>query len=122
LGLLVVQSAGIARVKVVSTVAGVTGPLLWIVALPETVKAVPVFAVAGDEAVDAVTFTSVSALMPVVVLLLVMLLFAEFESVTCSWSTATAAVDVKLWFEGPVQVTDQEALTGVAVDCASDVF
>jgi hypothetical protein len=29
---------------------------------------------------------------------------------------------VKLWFEGPVQVTDQLVLTAVAVDCASDVF
>jgi hypothetical protein len=120
--LLVVQSPGNASVNVVSTTAGVTGPLLWTVALPVTVKATPTLAEAGADAVDAVTFTSVLAVTAVVALTLVRLLLRELESTTWSWSTAKEAVDVKLWFDGPVHVTDQEAFRGVAVDWASDVF
>jgi hypothetical protein len=71
-------------VKVVSTFAGVTGPLLWTVALPVTVNGVPAVAVAGEEAVDAVTFTSALAVTAVVELTLVMLLLLELESTTCS--------------------------------------
>jgi hypothetical protein len=82
--LLVVQSPGRDSVNVVSTSTGVTGPLLWIVALPLTVKAVPALAEAGDDALEAETFTSVVAFTAVVALLLAIVLFAAAESAT--WS------------------------------------
>jgi hypothetical protein len=87
-----------------------------------TVKAAPEFAFAGDEADEAVTLTSVVPEIPVVVLVLVIESFAEVESARWSWSIATEAVEAKLWLEAPVQVTDQDVFTGVATDCASDVF
>jgi hypothetical protein len=120
--LLVAQSPGKLSVSVVSTFTGVTGPLLWIVALPETIKAVPTFAVAGLDADAADTLMSVRPEIPVVVLLLVIELFAEVESARWSWSIATEAVEAKLWLEAPVQVTDQEVFTGAPTDCASGVF
>jgi hypothetical protein len=86
------------------------------------VKAVPALAEAGDEAVDADTLMSVDALTAVVELALVMLLLPVFESSMCCWSIEADAADEKLWFEAPVHVTDQDAFTGVAVDCARDVF
>jgi hypothetical protein len=122
LALLVVQSPGRASVKVVSAMTGVTGPLLWTVAAPSTVKAVPAFADAGAEAVEAVTLMSVEAFTAVMALALASELLAGAESTTWSWSIAADAVEVKLWFDGPVQVTDQEALMGVATDCAREVF
>jgi hypothetical protein len=82
--LVVVQSPGSVSVNVVSTLTGVTGPLLWIVALPLTVKAVPAFTDAGEVAPDAATFTSVVALIAVVVLLLASELLPVAESTTCS--------------------------------------
>jgi hypothetical protein len=82
--LLVVQSPGSASVNVVSTVTGVTGPLLWRVAFPFTVNGAPVFAEAGEDAVEAATFTSVLAVIAVVALALVMLSLPVLESTTCS--------------------------------------
>jgi hypothetical protein len=120
--LLVVQSPGSASVNVVSAVTGVTGPLLWTVALPVTVKALPAVPLAGDDAVEAVTFRSVLAVTAVVELALVMLLLAPLDSATCNWSGVTEAVELKLWLEGPVHVTDQMAAAGVAVDCTSRTF
>jgi hypothetical protein len=80
--LLVVQSPGSDSVRVVSTFTGVTGPLLWIVALPLTVKALPAFAEAGADALEAVTLTSVTALIAVLALLLPSELLPVAESAT----------------------------------------
>jgi hypothetical protein len=59
------------------------------------------------------------------VVLPVPVLLDALGSETWSWSTATLAVTVKLWLDGLVQVTDQEAgLAGtvVAVDVGRLVF
>jgi hypothetical protein len=86
------------------------------VALPLTVNGVPASAEAGEDALEAETLTSVEAFTAVTALALVIELFPEAESTTWSWSIAAAAVEVKVWFDGPVQVTDQEVATGVATD------
>jgi hypothetical protein len=52
-----------------------------------------------------------------------LLLLPPAGSVTCSWSMDADTVVEKLWFDAPVQVTDQVGpVTGVAVDPARDVF
>jgi hypothetical protein len=57
LGVLV-QSAGTVRSNVVSTLAGVSGPLLCTVASTVTLKAVPAFSLAGAATVTVVTLMS----------------------------------------------------------------
>jgi hypothetical protein len=79
-----VQSGGSKSANVVTAFTGLTGPLLWIVALPLTVNGSPALAEAGEEAVAAVTFTSAVAKTAVVPVLLVIELLLPFESTT--WS------------------------------------
>jgi hypothetical protein len=83
-GLLVVQPAPGRSVNVVSTLTGLTGPLLCSVAPPTTPKGTPAVTEGGRLTVAAVTFTSVVALTAVVPVLLVIELLPPFESLT--WS------------------------------------
>ena len=96
--------------------------MLCVVLVTVTLNAVLVVTVAGAAMLALVIFSSAVAVTAVVALPLVALLFAVLESLTCCWSIATDAEPLKLWFDWPVQVTDQLALTGVAVLVASEVL
>jgi hypothetical protein len=65
-------------------------------ALPVTLKGVPAFAEAGATVVTLLTLMSAVASRFVVLGLLVFALLPDVGSVTCSWSTATDVVVVKL--------------------------
>jgi hypothetical protein len=80
----VVQSPGRLSVNVVSAITGVTGPLLWSVALPATVKERPAGVDAGLEADAAATLTSVSAEIAVVALVLAIKLLPVVPSTVCN--------------------------------------
>ena len=120
---MVAQSGGMLIEKLASVLAGPIGPLLCRVAVAETLNGVPADALPGAVTVTLVAFTSVAALM-LVVLLPLALLFPGVGSATCNWSIAAEAVTEKEWFDGLVQVTDQEVgPPGIAVtiDVVSDV-
>ena len=118
----VVQSGGRLIEKVASVLAGPTGPLLCSVAVAETLNGVPAEALVGAVTAARTVLTSVVAVM-LAVLLPVPLLLALLGSATCSWLTAAEAPTENVWFDGPVQVTDQLGpLTVVAVDVGSDVL
>jgi hypothetical protein len=88
------------------------------------VKGVPAGIVPGAVSETPFTLISAVAVIPVFAPPLALLL-PEFGSLTCNWSAAIDAVTEKLWFEAPVQITDQLAgLAGtvVATDADSDVF
>jgi hypothetical protein len=92
------------------------------VATALTLNADPAAEDAGDVVTTLATFTSACELTAVVAFVLVIALLPGVESFTCNWSMATEAFTEKLWFEEPVQVTDQAALIGVAVDWARELF
>jgi hypothetical protein len=106
----------------VSTLTGVTFPLLCSEAVTVTSNAVFVLALVGAEMETLDTFTSASPSIAVTELPPA-LSFEAVGSLTCSSSTATDAVTGKVWLEGVLQVTDQTApLTVAAVNAGSDVF
>lgn len=121
---LVVQSAGMLRLNVVSAFTGPYAPLLWTLADAVTLNGAPAAFEAGDDTVTLFTFRSDVRVTDQTALLLAEL-FADAGSLTWSWSREAEAVTVSVWLDGSVHVTDQLAgLPGtvVAVDTAREVF